>query len=110
MNLRMLVDFYGLKKNLRLKPPELRRMQEKKLRAIVSYAYENVSFYHRKFRMTGIKPSDIETVEDLVKIPITTKEYIQTSPLRRMIAKGVDVDQCFSARVQKWSLLLDIYM
>jgi len=94
MSFRMLVNLYNLKNNLRLKPSELRRLQEKKLRAIISYAYENVSFYHNKFRSSGLGPSDIKAVEDLVKVPLTTKSEIQATPLREMIARDVDVNKC----------------
>ncbi|RLI39757.1 phenylacetate--CoA ligase family protein, partial [Candidatus Bathyarchaeota archaeon] len=56
-----------------LKPSILRKMQNKRLRAIVKHAYSNVPFYHKKFEEAGIKPDDIKSVEDLNKIPLTTK-------------------------------------
>jgi phenylacetate-CoA ligase len=52
-------------------------MQVKKLRAIVRHAYENVSFYHSKFRDAGVKPDDVKSVEDLRKMPVTSKTEMQ---------------------------------
>jgi len=33
--------------------------------------------YHKKFNLAGIKHSDIKTVEDLSKIPFTTKKEVK---------------------------------
>lgn len=60
--------------------------------ALVRYAYENVPFYHRKFRSVGLKPDDVKTLDDLHKIPVTTKSEIQASLLRDLVAVNVDVD------------------
>jgi phenylacetate-CoA ligase len=51
----------------------LREYQNRKLRNIISYAYENTAFYHAKFKQAGIRPEDVRTVEDLNKLPITRK-------------------------------------
>ncbi len=54
-------------------------MQTKKLRSILEYAYENVAFYHQRFNVAKVKPSDIKSLEDLPKIPILTKSEVQNS-------------------------------
>ena len=73
MLIRALYDFYMLKSNLSISPAELREQQRKKLINIVKHAYENVPFYHRKFDKAGIKPTDVRSIEDLSKIPVTIK-------------------------------------
>jgi len=60
-----------------LKTSELEEIQRKMLRGIIKHAYENVPFYHSKFDSVGVKPDDIKTVEDLSKIPITTKQELR---------------------------------
>lgn len=55
---------------------ELKELQTKKLRLLIKHAYENVPYYHKKFREVGIKPGDIKQLDDLSKIPILTKEDI----------------------------------
>ncbi len=80
-----------LRRNAWLTKRELLKIQEKKLRAIVKHAYDNVEFYHRKFDAIGVKPSDIKTVKDLKKLPIITKKEIQYAYPDKVIAKGFDV-------------------
>jgi phenylacetate-CoA ligase len=60
-----------------VKPTELRNLQLKKFRALVRHAYENVPFYHRKFREADVKPDDVKSFDDLHKIPLTSKFEIQ---------------------------------
>jgi phenylacetate-CoA ligase len=69
-------------------------MQLRKLRAILKHAYENVPFYHKKFRRTGIKPDDIKSFSDLYKVPFTTKFEIQASPFEDVVARNVNIDRC----------------
>lgn len=52
---------------------EMRALQLERLKHIVKYAYENVPFYTKKFDEIGLKPTDIQTLEDIKKIPYTTK-------------------------------------
>ncbi len=46
---------------------------EGKLREIVHSAYEHARAFKEKMDSAGLKPKDIETVEDLEKIPVTKK-------------------------------------
>lgn len=73
---------------------ELEEIQRKMLRKIIKHAYDNVPLYHEKFRSAGIMPDDIKTVEDLNKIPITTKEEIQKNFPSNIIPKSVDLNKC----------------
>jgi phenylacetate-CoA ligase len=82
------------RKNLRLQPTELMAMQTKQFKAIVNYAYNNVPFYHQKFDSINLKPSDIETLDDAKKIPITTKSELQAHTIDEVIAKNVDLSKC----------------
>ena len=52
---------------------ELRHIQNEKLRVAADYVYEYIPFYRRKFDRIGLKPADIRSVDDLEKIPVTTK-------------------------------------
>jgi phenylacetate-CoA ligase len=74
---------------------ELEEIQRKMLRGVIKHAYENVPFYHQKFRSVGIKPDDIETVDDLIKIPITTKQEIRDNFPDGVIAKGFNINKCW---------------
>lgn len=55
-------------------PREERRMiQLKRLKKTVARCYNNVPFYKQKFQELGITPSDINSLEDLSKLPFTVK-------------------------------------
>src|SRR5262249_59143547 len=45
-----------------------------KLRAAVRYAYACIPFSRRKFDAIGLRPADVTSVDDLEKIPVTTKQ------------------------------------
>jgi phenylacetate-CoA ligase len=66
--------------------------QNKKLRAIVKYAYENVKFYHEKLDHTGLKPDDIKTVSDLKKLPMVKRDELQNSS-EQLISKQFRIDR-----------------
>ncbi|MEM4674695.1 MAG: AMP-binding protein [Nitrososphaerota archaeon] len=51
---------------------ELEEHQNKLIRRVVKLAY-NTRVYRRKFDEAGLKPSDIRTTEDLVKLPFSSK-------------------------------------
>src|SRR5947199_5268724 len=55
----------------------LRELQNKRLRNTVQYVYEQVPYYREAFDRLSIKPSDIQTVEDLPKIPFTKKQTLR---------------------------------
>lgn len=56
---------------------DLKEYQNEKLRALIKHAYENVPYYTDLFKKLKLTPADIKTVEDLVKIPILTKEIVR---------------------------------
>jgi hypothetical protein len=58
----------------RMPRERLREVQEEKLRLAVHYLYEHSPFYRRKLDAAGIAPSDIRSLDDLPRLPLTTKE------------------------------------
>ena len=46
--------------------------QKRNLRKFVDYIY-TIPFYRRRFDESGITPRDIQTGEDLLKLPVLTK-------------------------------------
>lgn len=56
---------------------ELEELQLKRLEETLVRAYENVPYYKDKFDSLGIEPEDIETLDDLEKLPFTTKEDLR---------------------------------
>jgi phenylacetate-CoA ligase len=56
---------------------EMHNLQSSRLKTMVARVYHNVPFYRTKMQQTGIEPGDIETIEDLVKLPFTTKQDLR---------------------------------
>ncbi|MFC1902946.1 phenylacetate--CoA ligase family protein [Chloroflexota bacterium] len=73
---------------------ELKIRQEEKLRRLVHHAYENVPYYRKRFDSFGIGPEDIHTLQDLPKIPITTRIEIRRNFPSEMIAKNIPASRC----------------
>ena len=56
---------------------EIRSFQEARLHEAIDYAYTNSAFYHELFDSCKIRPADIRTIEDLRRLPVTTKQDLQ---------------------------------
>ena len=56
---------------------EMADLQGRRLRKTVSYVYHNVPFYREKMQRMDLTPEDIRTVEDIVKLPFTTKQDLR---------------------------------
>lgn len=56
---------------------EMTALQSERLVKQVKNVYENVEFYHRKMKELGVEPGDIRGVEDIHKLPFTTKEDLR---------------------------------
>jgi phenylacetate-CoA ligase len=60
-------------------PDRLREVQEAKLKLSVAYLYEYSPMYRRKLDAAGISPGDIRSLDDLPRLPLTTKEEMSAS-------------------------------
>lgn len=76
---RLLYYLHDMSRKAHLNPAALREHQNKRLRKLVKYAYDNVPFYKQKLKEKGLKPSDIATVKDLKKLPIIRKQEINNN-------------------------------
>lgn len=56
---------------------EMTALQSARLRKIVDYVYHNVEFYRKKMQSLGLLPSDIKGIEDIEKLPFTTKDDLR---------------------------------
>jgi phenylacetate-CoA ligase len=58
-------------------PEKMREYQDKQIRKVVKFAYENVSLYHDTYKKHNIHPSDINGRSDLKKLPFITKNEMK---------------------------------
>ncbi|MCX8053387.1 MAG: phenylacetate--CoA ligase [Armatimonadetes bacterium] len=56
---------------------EMDQLQLERLQAVVNRAYRDVPFYHRKFAALNVAPEDVQSLEDIVRLPFTTKEDLR---------------------------------
>lgn len=47
------------------------------LQQTIKKVYEKVPFYRKKFEKAGFKPEDLKTIQDIEKIPFTTKDDLR---------------------------------
>ena len=56
---------------------EMTALQSERLVKQVKNVYDNVAFYNKKMKELGIEPGDIKGIEDIGKLPFTTKEDLR---------------------------------
>lgn len=56
---------------------ELTHMQSERLIRTVRHTYDNVPVYRERMKAAGLEPGDIHSVEDLKKLPFTTKDDLR---------------------------------
>lgn len=56
---------------------EMRTLQSERLRKTVHKVYHNTPFYRHKMQEMGITPDDIQSIDDIVKLPFTTKQDLR---------------------------------
>lgn len=69
--------FWFLKRSRGFSYQQLVDHQNEKLRSIIQHAYQHVPYYRKLFDEHGIKPADIQSVDNLPAIPVLTKEIIR---------------------------------
>jgi phenylacetate-CoA ligase len=52
---------------------DMRALQSERLKQLVDRVYNNVAFYRSRMDEMGVKPSDIQSIDDIVKLPFTYK-------------------------------------
>ena len=56
---------------------QMRELQGKRLQKLVQHVYHNVPFYRNKMQAMNVSPEDIVTIDDIVKLPFTTKQDLR---------------------------------
>lgn len=78
---------------------ELQKLQSERLKKQVKHVYENVAPYRKKMDEMGVKPEDINGIEDLHKLPFITKDDLRDEYPYGYVA--VPLDEC--VRIQSTS-------
>lgn len=78
---------------------EMRKLQSERLKRQIRHVYDNVKFYRDLMDEKGISPDDINSVDDLHKLPFTTKNDLRDEYPYGMLA--TDLKNC--VRIQSTS-------
>ena len=60
-------------------PERLQQYQDRELAKLIRHCYENVPYYQDMFARLGLQPGDIQSKEDLHKLPCITKDEIRAN-------------------------------
>ncbi|MBU0518405.1 hypothetical protein KJ564_05670 [bacterium] len=88
----------AMKERLKWSREELDRYRLWKLRNLVRYAYYNSSFYRSLYDQQNVKPDQIETLADVVRLPIIDKQMLRsleplevvTEPVKQQVQNESD--------------------
>ena len=78
---------------------QIQTLQSERLVCQVKYVYDNVKFYREKMDEIGVKPEDIEGIEDLHKLPFISKDDLRDQYPYGLL--GVPLSEC--VRIQSTS-------
>jgi phenylacetate-CoA ligase len=73
---------------------QYRDTQSKRLKALVKHAFENVDVYRRKYDQAGVRPEDIQTIDDLHKLPIITRQDLIDGFPDAILARNCSRQDC----------------
>jgi phenylacetate-CoA ligase len=72
--------------------PQMRKLQLDRLNYVVTRAYENVSLFQARLNSRALRPDDIRMLEDIRKLPFTTKADLRdTYPFGLFASKMPEV-------------------
>lgn len=74
-------------------------IQNEKIRKQVKHVYENVKYYRDLMDAKGVKPEDIQTIDDIKKLPFLTKNDLRDAYPYGLL--GTDLKNC--VRIQSTS-------
>ncbi|MCE5198300.1 MAG: hypothetical protein ABFD54_11665 [Armatimonadota bacterium] len=72
---------------------QIRELQNNKLANLIQHSYETVPFYRQLMDERGLEPQDIRTIDDLVKLPILTKNAIRAAFPEKMLSSKYDANK-----------------
>lgn len=78
-------------------PEEIKKLQEKRIKKLLHYAYEKTPLFHEKCRELNITPSDFHKLEDIKKFPCTSKADMRENFPEGVVSPDYDIARCYRA-------------
>jgi phenylacetate-CoA ligase len=71
---------YKKQKEIRKLPLiDIQKIQWDRLKELLEYAYDSSIFYHDTFESIGLKPENIKSYEDFIKLPVNNKKTLKNN-------------------------------
>jgi phenylacetate-CoA ligase len=74
----------------------IRDFQFFKLKRTLDLVYENSSFYRELYQASGVNPDDIQSMEDMPKMPFVTPRNLWEEPNRLLCVSLTEIDRMFT--------------
>jgi phenylacetate-CoA ligase len=81
----------ALMENQNLPTTQLEQLNWEKRKRLLTYAFNNVPIYRRKYSEAGLHPSDVNSPDDFEKLPIICREDLQNH-FREFLSKEARPD------------------
>ncbi|ADO73853.1 phenylacetate--CoA ligase family protein [Stigmatella aurantiaca] len=75
----------------RMPTEKLANYQLESLKAILQRAYDHSAFYREKMTRSGVRPSDVQQLQDLGKLPFLTKDELRGNPWILLTCEKKDI-------------------
>lgn len=76
----MLPQYHTLDHTIEYLPPAaVQAMQLQRLREMVDYVYHSTPFWRRKLAAAGVTPADIQSLDDLRRLPFVTRRELEAN-------------------------------
>ncbi len=91
--MRLRLIYYLVKNLIRnsiiRKPPEkIKEVQLSKLRKLIKFVYKKNLYYRELFDKAGITPDSIQSLDDIRKIPVSTRQNLVQAFPHKILSKG----------------------
>lgn len=68
------------------------------MRLLLEHAYRKVPYYRSLLNDAGLSPADIQSLDDLPLVPVSTREHLQSEAIDRRVDQTLDLAQCLERK------------
>ncbi len=86
--IRTLQTYFSLRRAEHLSLEKTKEIQERRLIPLLQHAYREVPYYQKLFQQAGIRPEDVQRIEELPKIPLSRKGDIAGRPPEELMSRS----------------------
>lgn len=92
--LRTYLVLRQLRRAARSSPDDLRALQTQRLRSLVRDTWRDVPWFRQLWEAARVAPDDVRELDDLARLPFTSKALLRSVPLGERLARGASPDRC----------------